>query len=480
MRSILNILTSATIFSIALHIISSDVIASGIEKSSESISAEVTMPMTLLFLAILLVTAKFGGIIERYGQPSVVGELLAGIILSVLGYFGISIINDIRHSVSMEFFAELGAVLLLFQIGLESNITQMRKVGVRALVVALIGVIAPFTLGAYIIGPMMFPNLSQITYLFIGASLVATSVGITAGVYQSLGIMKLKASQTVLGAAVIDDVLGLLVLAVVSAVATGGDITPWFVLSLTIKAVAFLALALALGDILAKSLAKLFSTINTGTGMKVALALSFALFYSYLASLVGLAPIVGAFAAGLVLDQVHFKLFNLPEIAVDLKKIKGFNAEEKAKIDRLTEKHQHSHVEELVKNIGFVIVPIFFVFTGLMVDVSSLLDPSIYLAGGVIVIFAIIGKLVAGLAGGGSTVQKLFIGTSMIPRGEVGLIFAATGKAVGAIPDNIFSTIILVIIVTTLIPPTFISILGKKLKQEDRLINPHRIHATPM
>ncbi len=478
MKRIINSLASTALFFIFLQIISGKVIASGIPKVSESATPEVKMPMTLLFLAILLVSAKFGGVIERYGQPSVVGELLAGIILSVLGYLGIGIINDMRHSVSMEFFAELGAVILLFQIGLESNISQMRKVGIRALIVALIGVIAPFTLGAYLIGPMMFPNLSQITYLFIGASLVATSVGITAGVYQSLGIMRMKASQTVLGAAVIDDVLGLLVLAVVSAMATGGEITPWFVINLTLKAVAFLALALALGDILAKSLAKLFSMINTGTGMKVALALSFALLYSYLASLVGLAPIVGAFAAGLVLDQVHFKLFNLPDIAVDLKKLKGFNEEEKAKIDRLIEKHQHSHVEELIKNIGLVIVPIFFVFTGLMVDASSLLDPSIYLAGGVIVVFAIIGKLVAGLAGGGSKIQKLFIGTSMIPRGEVGLIFAATGKALGAIPDNIFSTIILVIIVTTLIPPTFISILGRKLKQEEKSSDPHHIQVS--
>ncbi len=431
-------------------------------------AAEAPISLTFLFLAILLIAAKFGGVIERYGQPSVVGELLAGIALSIAGYFGFHLIEEIRHNISMEFFAELGAVLLLFQIGLESNIGQMKKVGTRALMVAIIGVVAPFALGTFVVGPMLFPGLEQVTYLFIGAAMVATSVGITASVYQSVGVLKMKASQTVLGAAVIDDVLGLLVLAVVSAIASGGDVTPAFIMELTLKAVVFLGAAVALGDVLAKTLSKVFSMVNTGTGMKLALALTFALTYAYLASLVGLAPIVGAFAAGLVLDQVHFNSFNLPEIAYDLKKLRGFDKVEKEKIDHLIHKHQHAHVEELIRNIGMLIIPIFFVFTGLMVDAGSLLNPAVYITGVALTIVAIVGKLVAGIAAEGNRLQKLFVGVSMIPRGEVGLIFAATGKALGAIPDSVFSTIILVIILSTLIPPAFINKLALKLKAEEK------------
>jgi len=434
----------------------------------EEAAAEAPISLTFLFLAILLIAAKFGGIIERYGQPSVVGELLAGIVLSIAGYMGLHLIDSIRHNISMEFFAELGAVLLLFQIGLESNIGQMKKVGARALMVAVIGVVAPFALGTFVVGPMIFPGLEQVTYLFIGAAMVATSVGITASVYQSVGVLKMKASQTVLGAAVIDDVLGLLVLAVVSAIASGGHVTPAFIMELTLKAVVFLGAAVALGDILAKTLSKMFSMVNTGTGMKLALALVFALVYAYLASLVGLAPIVGAFAAGLVLDQVHFNSFNLPEIAYDLKKLRGFDKAEKEKIDHLIHKHQHAHVEELIKNIGMLIIPIFFVFTGLMVDAASLLNPAVYITGVILTVVAVVGKLVAGLAAEGSNLQKLFVGVSMVPRGEVGLIFAATGKALGAIPDSVFSTIILVIILSTLIPPTFINKLAIKLKAEEK------------
>lgn len=434
--------------------------------SQEPGTASAPLELIFIFLAVMLVSAKIGGIVEKFGQPSVVGELIAGITLSIIGYLGIHSIDLIRHNHTIEFFAELGAVLLLFQIGLESNITQMKKVGLRAFMVAIIGVILPFVLGTFILGPLVFPNQNFVTYLFIGAALVATSVGITAAVYQSLGILKAKASQTVLGAAVIDDVLGLLVLAIVSAIAQGGQVTPQFVMILSIKALGFLIGAIALGGILAKTLSYLFSRIHTGVGMKVTLALTFALCFAYLASIVGLAPIVGAFAAGLILDQVHFKNFDVPAFVTDIQHLKGFDSNEKAHIDEVIHKHQHSHVEQLISHIGILIIPIFFVYTGLLIDASSLLNPSVYLGAFIISVGAIIGKLAAGLAAEGSWYQKLFVGTSMIPRGEVGLIFASVGKSLGAIPDNVFSTIILVIIISTLLPPAFIKKLAVHIKKD--------------
>lgn len=426
------------------------------------------IPMGFLYLAILLGIAKIAGGIERYGHPSVVGELLGGMGLSFLALFGWGIITDMRQSLPIQFLAEFGAVLLLFQIGLESNIDNMRRVGGRALGVALVGVIVPFALGAYILGPLVFPGLPAITYLFIGAALVATSVGITASVYQAVGITNHRGSQTVLGAAVIDDILGLLILAIVSALASGGSVNLSFLVLLAGKAALFLGLAIALGDILARTISKLFCMINTGTGMKMALAIIIALVYAYLASLVGLAPIVGAFAAGLILDRVHFQSFNLPDVAYDLKNIRGFNDAEHDEIDRLIRKHQDMHVEELIRHVGMLIVPIFFVYTGLMIDAASLLSPSVYVAAIIISVGAILGKMAAGLMAEGSYIHKLFVGTSMIPRGEVGLIFAATGKGLGVIPDNVFSAIILVILITTLLPPVAIRVLALRLKETTR------------
>lgn len=419
-----------------------------------------------LFLAILLISAKLGGIVEKLGQPAVIGEIAAGIILSLLAYLGLNFIGDIRHSETMAFIAELGAVILLFQIGLETNIKKMAKVGTNALFVALIGVVAPFSMGAFLVGPLLFPEADFTARLFIGASLVATSVGITAYVFQEMKVSKERFSQVVLGAAVIDDVLGLLVLAVITALASGESVTPSFVAILTAKAFGFLASAIILGSLLAKPLSNFFSRIHSGVGMKLALALTFALVYAYAATLVGLAPIVGAFAAGLVLDAVHFKMFALPGVVYELLAFRGFDKQEKEKIAQLAEKHTHTHIENLISNLGLIFIPVFFVFTGLQIEFSSLLNPNLYVSALILTLVAIFGKIIAGAASAGSIQEKLLVGAAMVPRGEVGLIFASVGKSIGAINDELFSVIILVVIGTTFVAPPMVKTFLKSYKQE--------------
>jgi Kef-type K+ transport system membrane component KefB len=151
-----------------------------------------------LFLAILLIASKIGGIIQKWGQPAVIGEIGAGIFLSFLAFSGLSFIDGIRHSETIAFIAELGAVLLLFQIGLETNIKKMTKVGASAVMVAIIGVVVPFVLGSFVVGPLLFPDSTFAARLFIGASLVATSVGITAYVFREMKVIKDKFAQVVL------------------------------------------------------------------------------------------------------------------------------------------------------------------------------------------------------------------------------------------------------------------------------------------
>lgn len=415
----------------------------------------------LLGLAIILLAAKLGGVIEKIGQPGVLGELLAGIALSLIGFLGIHFIDDIRHNEVIAFLAEVGAIILLFQIGLESNIRQLAKVGVNAFLVAIIGVVAPFLLGTFVFGPLLFPDAPFVSHLFLGASVVATSVGITASVFKSLGILKYRASQTVLGAAVIDDVLGLLVLAIVTALASGSELTPEYVITLSIKAFAFLAVAIVAGSLLAKHISKIFSYIHTGTGMKLGIAFIFALIYSYAASLVGLAPIIGAFAAGLVLDAVHFSMFDSPAIVSQLKKLKPSK-----ELEEIIHHQEHIHVEDMVSSLGLIFVPLFFAFTGLQIQIDSLLNPNLYLIALVITIGAVLTKASAGIAARGSFKEKLLVGVSMVPRGEVGLIFASAGKALGAINDELFSVIILVVIGTTFIAPSLIKHFALQVKQE--------------
>ena len=230
--------------------------------------------LTFLWIAVILLAAKFSGLVERMGQPAVLGELIIGVILGNLALVGITIFEPIKLDPIITFLAELGVVILLFQIGLESNIKEMTKVGLPALLVAIVGVVAPFVLGTYIVGPWLLPGLDFNTYLFLGAALTATSVGITARVFKDLGKLQTRESQIVLGAAVIDDVMGLIILAVVSAIVTVGSVTTTEIGFIVLKAVLFLGGAIVLGQLFAGHIGNLFSRISTGIGMKLALALS--------------------------------------------------------------------------------------------------------------------------------------------------------------------------------------------------------------
>lgn len=440
------------------------------EAASESASHGGVKHFGLIFLmfAIVLVAGKLGNFVEKFGQPGVIGELLAGIVLAAIGYAGWGLIGDITISPEISFLASFGAVLLLFSIGLESNIHEMKRVGPSALLVALIGVVVPFVLGAFVLGPLFYGDESLNARLFLGASLVATSVGITASVFRALKLSRRKVAKTVLGAAVIDDVLGLIVLAVVSALATGGTVTVASVALIAAKSFGFLGGSLIVGTVLAKPLSRGFSYITSGIGMKVTLAIGFALVFGYVAELFGLEPIIGAFAAGLLLEEVHFNSFDQPEIVHDLETLKYDDKHDKEKVDALIKKHNHGHVDDLIASISHIFVPVFFVYTGLQVDIQSLLNVNLYVIAILISIVAIISKFIAGFGAKGSKTEKMLVGAAMVPRGEVGLIFAATGKSLGVLNDDLFSVIILVVIITTFIAPPVIGRLGKQLITEER------------
>lgn len=417
--------------------------------------------LTLFWIAVLLLAAKISSLIEKIGQPSVLGELIIGVILGNMALIGIHFFEPIKTDSFIPFLAELGVIILLFQVGLESNIAQMSKVGIRAFLVAIIGVIAPFVSGTYIVGPWLFPGLSSNAYLFLGAALTATSVGITARVFKDLGKLQIPEAQIVLGAAVIDDVMGLIILAVVSAIATIGAVSMGGIAIILLKAIGFLVGAIVAGHYSAPYLGKLFSKIHTGIGMKFTLAVSFALIFSYLAGEIGLAPIVGAFAAGLVLDPVHFKLFKKPKAAEELSEYcECLTESEKKKLLKMAEGHTHRHIEDLIEPLSHFFVPIFFVVTGMNVDLKTLFNTKILVVALGITVIAIIGKYISGFAAG--KVNKHLVGFGMVPRGEVGLIFASIGASIGVITGQLYSVIVIMVILTTLITPPILTFFLKK------------------
>ncbi len=439
----------------------------GFASLAHASGAHEATALTFLWIGLLLILAKMAGLVERIGQPAVLGELLIGVAIGNLYLLGIPGVESIIARTMVEneiiaFLAELGVVILLFQIGLESDMKTMRKVGVAALLVATVGVVVPFVLGTYVVGPWLLPEMSHNGHLFIGATLTATSVGITGRVFQDLGVIRSKEAQIVLGAAVIDDVMGLVILAVVSAIVTAGSVDALGVVWITAKAFLFLVGALVLGQYAAPRFSRLFSAIHSSSGMQVAVLLSTCLTFAWAASVIGLAPIVGAFAAGLVLDAVHFKGFAEPELVKDVRKAaRRAGAEAQKELEKTLAHHHQHNLQELIAPVGHLLVPLFFVYTGMQVKLATLADMHIFIVGLVITVVAFAGKLVSGLAAG--KVRKWLVGWGMAPRGEVGLIFAVTGKALGVVPDDVFSMIIVVVILTTLLtPPILVSLIRRR------------------
>ena len=420
---------------------------------------------TFLWIAVILTAAGIAKLVERKGQPAVLGEILAGIIIGNLALVGIHAFEPMKSDAALKFLAEFGVGILLFQIGLESTVGNMRKVGTAAFAVAIAGVVTPFILG-YFGSLWLIEGIGTNVALLIGATLTATSVGITARVLKDLGKLQTRESQIILGAAVIDDVLGLIILAIISAIVTTGSVGFAAIAVIVFKSVAFLGGALVLGQLAAPRLSDMFSAIHTGHAMKLLTALVFFLVFAFFAELVGLAPIVGAFAGGLVLERVHFRGFRDPELVEDVEHLnktleRNLKPGMQSHIGKVAEKlrlAKDRHIEELVETVGYIFAPIFFVVTGMSVDLSALANLPILGIALLLTAVAIAGKLVCGLVSGKGT-DRWVVGFGMAPRGEVGLIFANIGLALSVITGSVFTAIVIVVMLTTLITPPILALL---------------------
>ncbi len=436
----------------ALLIAVAPLVSAGAAGTEGDVAASHGPGFSLLWVGILLLLARIAGALaERLGQPAVLGELFAGVLLGNLFLVGVPFLEGAKADIHVAWLAQVGAVILLFMSGLETNVDEMRRVGIRAFLVACVGVVVPFVLGAFV-APMFFVEMSRNGAIFLGATLTATSVGITARVFSDLKKSKTPEAKIVLGAAVIDDVLGLIILAVVSALVTAGTIGLGTVAGITLTATAFLLGAIVIGRLAAPRLGEWFSRIHSGEGMKFTLALSFCFILAWASGEIGLAAIVGAFAAGLVLDPVHFRMFRRSEHAERMREYVAHLPEEHRKgAVAHAEEEEEKHVEYLVRPVSFLLVPLFFLKTGMDVRLETLFDPSLLGVALAITLIAAFGKIVSGLAAG--SVNKWVVGVGMIPRGEVGLIFAAIGKGLGVVSDEVYSVIVIMVILTTLLTP---------------------------
>ena len=384
--------------------------------------AHLDVPQFLALLVVVLTAAKIlGALAQGIGQPAVLGELLAGIVVgsSVLGFL------DPKQE-TIHLLAELGVIILLFEIGLDTDLRKLLQVGGASIAVALSGVILPFATGYTICRAL---GMEELVAIFTGATLTATSVGITARVLSDLGRLQEPESQIVLGAAVIDDIIGLIILTVVAGIAGGQEVTIFDVTWTTAVAFGFLIVTLVVGSFIVPLLIRWVGEIDLpGTATMIAVILAFSL--AWLAEALGSALIIGAFAAGVLLA-------------------------------RTPRAHE---IERGVASLGHFFVPIFFVSVGAAVDLRLLnpLDSGNHrtlLIAGVLILVAIVTKFAAGYAPFWFRGNKKVIGVGMIPRGEVGLIFATLGLTAGVFDASLFGAVTLTVMATTFVAPPLLRIL---------------------
>ena len=423
----------------------------------------------ILFVALI---GRFSA--RKLGFPSVLGELLMGILVgNIAYYFSFDLITVLREGPAIfetiqnllqgedlelacinavgvegtwhildilrgphgnellqvahavDVFSRYGIIFLLFLVGLDTSIDEMRQVGPDSGRVAIIGILLPFLLGL-LASTLLIEDVAFHTSLFLGATLSATSVGITAMVLQEMKMQQTETARIILGAAVFDDVLGLLMLAVVSGIVVTGSVDLINVAMIIVMATLFLLAAVYLGPFFIRFIVRLFRRLDL-VEAKMFVSYLFVMVLAWLANLSGLATIIGAFTAGLILHDAYFE---------------SWNNDRKCPVC----------IKDLIMPLEVILVPIFFVLMGIQVKLETFLQPGVIMLAAGLVAAAILGKVVSGFGVFGSS-NRWAIGVGMMPRGEVGLIFAAIGKSLGVMDDALFSAVVLMVIVTTLLSP---------------------------
>lgn len=377
-----------------------------------------------LLLAIILISARLlSETVARFGVPSVIGELLAGLLI------GPSMLGWVSPDTTMKLLAEIGIILLLFEVGMDTNLGRLARSGSKPYIVAVAGFVLPFALGY---GISLLFGLDGLTALFIGGTLTATSIGITVRVLDDLGRRHSDEAQIVIGAAVLDDILGVLALAFLYQFAVEQQVSFHALGEVALYIVLFMLLA----PVVAKLAAMLIDRLDqhaASPGLLLTMALSLILLFSWLAHAVGAPEIMGGFAAGLAFSQY----FSFHKLAL-----------------KPSPKLAH-RLEEQMRPLIRTFSPLFFVMVGVSLNLRAVDWGSAFIWGlaGSLLLAAFIGKFAAGFFIRESRRNQIAIGMSMTPRGEVGLIFAQLGFSEGILPEQLYAALLIVIAVTTISPP---------------------------
>jgi Kef-type K+ transport system membrane component KefB len=375
--------------------------------------------LLLVVAAVLLTTRSLSALAEKVGQAAILGELAAGVLL---GVSALGILDPNEPAIQM--LAQLGLLILLFEIGLATDLLALAKVGGTATVIAVVGVVLPFVFGYAALAAM---GISGIAAIVCAATLTATSIGISTRVLAELGFLTTREGRVVLGAAVLDAIIGLVILSVIGAFAAGAAVTTMGIVRTSALAFGFVVIALLVGSFIVPPLFRAAKRLRSPTTIAV-LGLIFAFSLAALAGLLGSAIIVGAFVAGVLLNRIP----------------------------------QRDDVLGFAAPIGSLLTPIFFASVGASVNLRALVEPRTLLITVVLLAAGAIGKVIAAYVPVWFKGNKALIGTAMLPRGEIELIVAQTGLAIGALDASLFGAITLMVLLTTLLSPPLIQAVARR------------------
>jgi Kef-type K+ transport system membrane component KefB len=426
-------------------------------------------PIIILWLVIFIVFSRLLSIVKKIGLPLVVGEILSGIIIGILGDLGIKTFQNIEHSIIIKFLAELGAIFLMFEIGLESKFSDLKKNFKKGFSVAIVGTILTGGIG-YLISAYIIPNPTLGRNLLFIVIIAATATGISARTFKDMQIISTKEVKIVLVASIIDELISIFCFGIISAMLID---TVFNLMSLTVsllQVLAFFIFAISFGHYITPFLTRWSIKIHAGINMKIGVLLFCCFSLSWIAHVSGLASVIGAFIAGLVLDEIYFVSYSKSNFFIKLREIKDKindnNIEQE--LNEIITHQESKNLEELIKPLSHLFVPVFFIYIGIMLNIRELFNIQTLFITITILLLSFMGRIISGYCINNPQLNKVLIGLGMTPVGEAGLIFAIFGKNYGIISDNVLVSIVSVLVLSAIITPIFIK-LAIKYKGVNRI-----------
>lgn len=422
-------------------------------------------PIIYLWLVIFIFLSRGLSVVKKIGLPLVVGEIMAGVIMGDMHLVGIGLFNDTSNNVIIQFLAEIGSIFLMFEIGIASKFSDLKKNMRIGLKLAIIGSILTFG-GGFLISKYLIPNSSLRLNLLLGIICAATATGISAKTFKDMGILRTREVKIVLVASILDELISVFCFAIISSILleTVHSITH---ISVSILQVcSFFVFAVIFGQLITPLITHWSTKIHAGLNMKVGVLLIICFLFSWIAYILGLAFVVGAFVAGLILDQVYFKSFSRSNFFNQLRHLssKIQDRDLRNQLNNVILTQEDKNLEEMLKPLSHFFVPVFFIYIGLQLNMENLLQKDTLIATFTILAISFIGRIISGylINDNGVKLNRLVLGLGMTPIGEAGLIFAVFGKSLGIVNNTVMSAVVSTLVIASIVTPIFIKLSIKR------------------